>query len=73
MPALVIGAGHESVHPFSYAEWLHGRLPNSQLHKVPAKDHDAEHRDAIADAIASFLSSVYDEAPVTPRDAVVST
>lgn len=56
MPALVIGTGHDSVHPFSYADWLHNRLPNSALRKVPPKDLDVAHRDAIADAIWDLLS-----------------
>lgn len=61
MPALVIGAGHDFVHPFSYALWLLNRLPSSELRKVPPKDCDVEHRDAIADAIREFLMSVRDE------------
>jgi hypothetical protein len=59
MPALVIGARHDSVHPFSCAHTVAQRLPAAVLREVPPKDSgEAAHRAAVAEAIGGFLDAV---------------
>jgi len=59
MPALVIGARGDDVHPYRIATALQERLPRAEVHEAPSKDHgDAEHRQAIAAAIGSFLARI---------------
>jgi pimeloyl-ACP methyl ester carboxylesterase len=65
MPAIVIGARHDDVHPFSLAAELAERLPHGQLREVPPKDRgEAEHRAAVARAIEGFLRALGDGEPL---------
>ena len=57
MPALVIGARGDGVHPYHCAVALSERLPSATLCEVPAKERgDAAHRRAVATAIERLLA-----------------
>ena len=59
MPALVVGARRDPVHPFESAVALCARLPGARLHEVPPKEHgEAAHREAIAAEIGRFVRAL---------------
>jgi pimeloyl-ACP methyl ester carboxylesterase len=67
MPALVLGARRDPVHPFSCAVALRDRLPRAVLREVPPKEHgEARHRNAVAEAIAAFLCDLPAEVGARP-------
>ena len=59
MPALVLGARHDPVHPFEYAVALQQALPNASLREVPPKlADDRAQRAGVARAIEAFLADL---------------
>jgi len=67
MPALVVGARRDPVHPFSCAVALRDRLPSAVLHEVAPKERgEGQHRRAVAEAIDAFLAGVAPEEPAAP-------
>jgi pimeloyl-ACP methyl ester carboxylesterase len=67
MPALVIGARGDGIHPYHCAVALSERLPRATLCEVPAKEHgDAAHRRAVATAIERLLADGPDRAVAPP-------
>jgi pimeloyl-ACP methyl ester carboxylesterase len=57
MPALVIGARGDGIHPYGCAVALSKRLPRATLCEVPSKERgDAAHRRAVATAIERLLA-----------------
>lgn len=57
MPTLVIGSEEDPLHPFSYAEAIHNRLPDSTLERTISKYLNVErHNREVQALMAAFLS-----------------
>ncbi len=60
VPTLVLGGADDVVTPVKYAEYLHQRIPGSQLTIIPDAGHASyfEQPDAVVRALSTFLASL---------------
>lgn len=59
VPTLVIGNNDDPLHPYSMAEAMHKRIPNSHLEKVISRYiDDAQHRQKVHQIVSKFIDNL---------------